>query len=137
MTRAELTEAVEKAQEAKDAAVAAQKVAEDASARAQESAKERWPAIWLEVSEVRYVTLAEGTCSVLLKADKEQPKPIWWPVNKSALGKEQTPFDIYKAILHEMDKKRMVLVRLSCDPAANNYLHCDSFRFQSPELGSR
>lgn len=95
--------------------------------------------IWLEVAEVRYEGGGEKSCSVLLRADREQPKPIWWPVEDTAA--RDNAFDTYKAILAEMDKKRMVLARLACSVSENGtitpWLRCDSFRFQSPELGIR
>jgi len=100
--------------------------------------------IWLEVADVRY----EGggnekrNCSVLLRADREQPKPHWWFVEPNAV--KEDAYETYKAILNEMDKKRMVLARLSCSanvaspPAGTGReLRCDSFRFQSPDVGSR
>jgi hypothetical protein len=95
--------------------------------------------IWLEVSEVQYQTSAptdsaSGTCRVLLKANKDQPKAKWWPVVPKAI--RDTPFDDYKAIHYEMDKKRTVLARLSWRPDKTS-LCCDAFCFQSSELGSR
>ena len=91
-------------------------------------------AIWLEVTEVRYETVAGGTCTVLLKGDREHPKPVWWQVEPTAAG--NNAFETYKAILNEVDKKRIVLARLSCDKGSH-LLRCDAFRFQSPELGNR
>lgn len=93
--------------------------------------------IWLEIAEVRYEGGKEKACSVLLKADREQPERIWWPVEDTAV--RDSAFETYKAILNELDKKRMVLARLACkcDSEVGAWLHCDSFRFQSPELGSR
>ena len=100
--------------------------------------------IWLEVSEVRIetgTTVAaqnKAICSVLLKADREQPKPVWWPVNLEAAG-EQDAFKTYRAILHELDKKRIVLAWLTrAGNGADRWLECGAFRFQSPEaLGNR
>lgn len=96
--------------------------------------------VWLEVSEVRYESGQEKICSVLLRADREQPKPVWWPVEDTAVS--TTALETYKAILSEMDKKRMVLARLASSARQKNgkvdaWLRCDAFRFQSPELGSR
>jgi len=99
-----------------------------------DSAQQR-QGIWLEVSEVRYEGGDDGAaCSVLLKADHEHPSRIWWPVKGDAV--KGSHYETYKAILSEMDKKRLVLARLSYS-ASNGWLRCDSFRFQSPELGSR
>jgi len=92
--------------------------------------------IWLEVTEVRYDS-DKKACSVLLKGDREQPKPIWWPVDSTVLKDDDDAFDTYKAILQEMDKKRLVLARLSCSKDEPHHLRCDAFRFQSPDLGSR
>jgi len=97
--------------------------------------------IWLEVAEARYQSGVGTGCSVQLKGDREQPKPAWWPVDLKALGKDD--FETYKALLHEIDKKRLVLARLACstkmkeDGTYDHWLHCDAFRFQSPELGGR
>jgi hypothetical protein len=76
---------------------------------------------------------------VQLKADKEQPKPIWWSVDDAAWrgGGGNTAFDIYKAILNEFDKKRVVLVWLSPSTTPAEGLRCRALRFQSPELGGR
>lgn len=95
--------------------------------------------IWLEVTEVRFET-EEGedkkSCRVLLKGDRDHPKPVWWPVEPAAV--RENAFDTYKAILREMNDKRMVLARLSVKQEADKaWLRCDAFRFQSPELGSR
>jgi hypothetical protein len=92
--------------------------------------------IWLEVAEVQFESGKEGGCLVLLKADREQPKPNWWPVALNAIKKDNDPFDDYKEILNQIDKKRAVLARLSW-VADKNGLRCNAFRFQSPELGSR
>jgi hypothetical protein len=95
--------------------------------------------IWLEVAEVRWEGGGKKGCSVLLKADREQPKPVWWPVEGTALGKSGNDalFETYKAILNEMDKKRLVLARLSCERNETHHLRCDVLRFQSPDLGNR
>lgn len=94
--------------------------------------KQSW--IWLEVSDVRFEGGPEKGCCVQLRADREQPKPVWWPVVDTAV--RDTAFETYKAILAEMDKKRVVLARLTCDRSAG-FLHCDALRFQSAEMGSR
>lgn len=93
--------------------------------------------IWLEVSEVQFESESSvgGQLLVLLKADREQPKPGWWPVEPKAIGGEN-PFDGYKQILGEMDKKRTVLARLGWDATANR-LWCNAFRFQSSDASSR
>ena len=93
--------------------------------------------IWLEVADVQFES-GDKACKVQLKADRAQPKPMWWPVNSTAVGKpgEGAAYDTYKAILHELDRKRLVLARLSPKPKSTE-LHCDAFRFQSPDLGSR
>jgi hypothetical protein len=102
---------------------------------------QRRDGIWLEVAEVRWEGGTTKACSVLLRADREQPKPIWWPVDDDAV--RDGAFETYKAILNEIDKKRMVLARLACSVKPieggklDTWLRCDSFRFQSPELGSR
>lgn len=100
-----------------------------------ESEDEEHDGIWLEVTEVRYDSEKKGMCSLLLKGDREHPKPVWWPVEDKAL--QDKPFETYKEILREMDKKRLVLARLSRDRKNHNRLCCDAFRFQSPDLGSR
>jgi len=107
--------------------------------------------IWLEVAEVRFESGTEGACSVLLKADREQPRPVWWPVDETSASvkgaaeevnatsaKGTAAFETYKAILHELDKKRTVLALLGCGREdENHWLRCRTFRFQAPELGSR
>ena len=116
---------------------------DDAGSQTGSQAEEKMPApeqkregIWLEVSEVRYEGGKDQVCTVLLKADHEHPSRIWWPVKSDAV--RETPYETYKAILTEMDKKRMVLARLSyCTSGRAVWLRCDSFRFQAPELGSR
>lgn len=94
--------------------------------------------IWLEVVDVRLETVPgtkELIYRVLLKGDRENPKPVWWLADENGgipCG------DLYHTILNEMDRKRVVLARLTCKPGTdNNYLHCTAFRFQSAELGSR
>lgn len=89
--------------------------------------------IWLEVSEVHFETGDSKACSVVLKADREQPKPVYWPVDDEAAGKDA--LETYKSILNELDKKRVVLARLSCKEGG--FLRCTAFRFQSPEMGGR
>jgi hypothetical protein len=71
---------------------------------------------------------------VLLKADRESPKPVWWQVKKKAV--KDDAYETYTAILSEMDKKRTVLARLT-HQADTASLWCDSFRFQSSDLGNR
>lgn len=93
--------------------------------------------IWLEVADVRLEIGGESSGEshrVLLKGDREHPKPVWWPVAKSA---SKSGDDIYRRILDEMDKKRVVLARLTCDRQDSHTLHCDAFRFQSAEFGAR
>lgn len=119
-------------------AAAVQEVKENVWALAE--ANWRRPAIWLEVTEVSYdsekAEQEKGVCSVQLKGDREQPKAVWWPVDvPKALGKDA--FETYKALLEQIDKKRLVLARLSCSTEADHHLRCDAFRFQSTELGSR
>lgn len=112
---------------------------------------ERRTGIWLEVVEAQY---GKGTSplKVQLKGDRAHPKPVWWPVADDALGFDKDSLDAYKRILDEIDKKRVVLARLTWDsggsknsdqnsnqaePKEPTRLHCDALRFQSAELGSR
>jgi hypothetical protein len=121
------------------------------------SADESKSGIWLEVAEVQ---LDKNEIKVQLKGDREHPKPNWWTVDQRAVeawepGKP-SPYATYRAILHEMDKKRVALACLSCEPissrkertkAANRTeaagqkagvaLRCIALRFQSADLGSR
>ncbi len=107
--------------------------------------------IWLEVSEARFEGGDPGKCEVLLKADRSYPRPIWWPVSVKALAPDKVGFDAYKAIVAEIDKKRLVLAQLGCkallptephggtaEPSGGPHdLQCIALRFQTPELGSR
>lgn len=108
---------------------------------------ERRTGIWLEVVEAQY---GKGTSplKVQLKGDRAHPKPVWWPVADDALGSDKDSLDAYKRILDEIDKKRVVLARLTWEPGSSegpapqeqakpSRLHCDALRFQSAELGSR
>lgn len=96
--------------------------------------------IWLEVAEFQFDTEKPKPSSrVQLKGDRAYPKPTWWPVDSTAAiattaSGISTPYENYKAILNEMDKKRVVLARLTWK---DGELLCDAFRFQSPDLGSR
>jgi hypothetical protein len=91
--------------------------------------------IWLEVTEVRYDTDPQGgRVSVSLKGDREHPKPVWWPVEGTVAG--ASALETYKAILNELDKKRVALARLTYNSGGNS-LFCNALRFQTPELGSR
>lgn len=105
---------------------------------ANESKDEGGTGIWLEVAEVQLDTAPTKSCRVQLKADKTSSKPVWWPVEETALSSSSSnaAFDTYKAILGEMDKKRVVLARLSNKPGSDE-LHCNAFRFQSSDPGNR
>jgi|GEM_PF-1579827 len=96
--------------------------------------------VWLEVAEVQLDSRLQ-CCRVQLKADKTQPKPIWWTVDSNALSSKTEPQDAaletYRAILNELDKNRVVLARLSSSGGSGRSLRCSVFRFQSAELGSR
>lgn len=94
--------------------------------------------IWLEVADAQLVAKDKNPCRVQLKADKAHPRALWWPVAEDALGAKKDPHEIYREILKEIDKKRMVLAGLTWDEDSNSTrLHCTAFRFQSAELGSR
>lgn len=94
--------------------------------------------IWLEVADAQFVAKDQDPCRVQLKADKAHPQALWWPVAKDALGSIKDPHEIYREILKEIDKKRMVLAGLAWDEASEpTRLHCTAFRFQSAEQGSR
>ncbi len=118
--------------------------------------------IWLEVAELQFDTV-KGTSKVQLKGDRAHPKPAWWDVESTVLGARREPstttpatppttpppatatepdikaaYETYKAILNEMDKKRVVLARLTWKPGPPvEELHCNALRFQSPDVGSR
>jgi hypothetical protein len=108
--------------------------------------KERQIGIWLEVSEVRFDT-SDGKCYVQLKADKADLQPSWWLVEDTAAASTgiNGAYGTYKAILSEMDKKRVALAHLTCGVRAEaaegqhgkHGLYCNAFRFQSPDVGSR
>ena len=96
--------------------------------------------IWLEVTDVSLETGKDTKCRVLLKCDREHPKSVWWPVSNDAVVAAtgaNAALETYKAILRELDKKRLVLAHLGSDDSAERWLHCRAFRFQSPDLGSR
>lgn len=99
------------------------------------SSQDRHKAIWLKVSEVRLHNEDQRCeCQVRLVGDCEDPRLHWWPVDDKALsgtGAEKGGFKIYKAILHELDKKRLVIARLAWE---NDHLECKALRFQSPDL---
>lgn len=115
---------------------------------------ERRTLIWLEVSEIQYEAIGGAAkagerkskgpqatsptlvCKVQLKADHAYPKPVWWPVAAHALGSKTELLDIYKQILSEMDKKRVVLAGLTWDEDGHE-LQVGAFRFQSADLGNR
>jgi hypothetical protein len=115
------------------------------------SADESKSGIWLEVAEVQF---DKNEIKVQLKGDREHPKPNWWTVDQRAVeawepGKP-SPYATYRAILHEMDKKRVALACLSCEPISSGEepeqtakektggaLRCTALRFQSADLGSR
>lgn len=96
--------------------------------------------IWLEVEEVLFERRrAKGSlCSVRFKADREEPRPSWWPVSPDALSTStgDPALETYKAILSEQDKKRLVLAWLALDPQ-RTYLECGAFRFLPSEMISR
>lgn len=92
--------------------------------------------IWLEVSEVQFEK-GDDPLRVQLQGDRAHPKPGWWPVDKNALDQGGNHHRAYKAILREIDRKRLVLARLTCSNDKDHALHCDALRFQSAELGSR
>lgn len=104
------------------------------------------PGIWLEVAEVQLDTRLQ-CCRVQLKADRAQPRPVWWRVENSALSSEEekekekeksldAAKEAYRAILNELDKNREVLAFLS-GSEGDHTLRCSAFRFQSAELGKR
>jgi hypothetical protein len=88
--------------------------------------------IWLEVAAVQHDS--EAGCTAQLKGDREDKEPVWWPVDPTKV-EDTTGFETYKAILGELDKKRLVLAKLSCTAA--NQLRCTVLRFRSPEAGGR
>lgn len=100
--------------------------------------------IWLEVAEVQF---DRGDVRVQLKGDRAHPKAVWWPVENTAAGASSSPGEqatsaVYRAVLNELDKKRVVLARLSCTPAGGRSesspgLRCDALRFQSADIGGR
>lgn len=106
----------------------------------------KYQRIWLEVADAQFQSVdppasspasgADARCNVQLKADKEHPERLWWPVDGDVLGSGKTAFDVYKGILGEIDKKRTVLAGLTWNQA-DGQLYCDTLRFQSAELGSR
>jgi hypothetical protein len=111
---------------------------------------EKRQGIWLEVSEVRLERDEDkAECRVRLKADKEEPKAVWWPVKPTAASShakaDEAAHQTYKAILNELDKKRLVLAEISLHQEAGSgsgaakkwWLECRAFRFQTAELGSR
>lgn len=92
--------------------------------------------IWLEVAEVRYeLEASKGAVRVSLRGDREHPKPVWWSVDEAAVG--ISALDTYKAILNELDKKRVAIAWLTQDLPEGSSLVCRALRFQSPELPSR
>jgi len=99
--------------------------------------------IWLEVAECRYGTGNAGGCEVQLRGDRERPAPVWWSVDPITAPNDPTDdptkaqFETYKTIVEQLDKKRGVLARLSCNQGKGHSLRCSAFRFQTPELASR
>ncbi|HXU32368.1 MAG TPA: hypothetical protein VN851_17520 [Thermoanaerobaculia bacterium] len=93
--------------------------------------------IWLEVAEVRCDSQATGqVCKVRLKGDRGEDPKTWWPVAPEILGSKEpdSVFAVYKAILTELDKKRVVTMELRWQ---KNHLECQALRFLSAEAGAR
>lgn len=114
---------------------------DDRLARLEEEFRQRRIGIWLEVAEVQFDSASsKDSLEVQLKGDRAHPRSEWWPVDATIAstliaGAKPDPYEAYKAILNEMDKKRTVLARLSCHQG--DRLRCDALRFQSPEVGGR
>ena len=87
--------------------------------------------IWLEVSNLRFDP-SKGV-EVQLKGDRADKEQEWWPIEKA---KTENNDEIQRKIFEGLDKKRLVLVKLTPNKKGKKLL-CSQIRIQHTEPGNR
>jgi len=87
--------------------------------------------IWLEVSNVRLTQGNPDKLEVQLKADRGD-RQNWWNVT---VGESSIDQELERDIFDALDKKRIVLAKLTCD--SNAKLVVTGIRVQAIDAGNR